>query len=152
MEKKRCSSDVVLAQLSRRAAIFQLCETRRLTVLLLLAGSALPCAAAKPVTVEQLEQILATNHNETDAKVAAQLSDLVLIERLSAVRLSSCEAGLPGPHARQALMVLADMSAFLSPPAAEIPDTAKPDPKAQREMVTLTVNYVSTTVHQLPNF
>ncbi len=96
--------------------------------------------------------MFAASHDASDVQLATQLSDLVLTERLSAGRLSRYEANLPGPRTRQALTVLSDMSAFLDPPAAEIPGLARPDPKAQREMIALTVNYVSNTMHQLPNF
>jgi hypothetical protein len=60
--------------------------------------------------------------------------------------------GLPGPRARQVFMALVDMSAFLDPPAAQIPALPKPDSEAQRKMIALTVDYVSKTIHQLPNF
>jgi hypothetical protein len=146
------SANVVLRLLSRRTAVLPLCGMRRVAVLVLLAGGSLSCAAAKPVTVEQLEQMLASTRDVSDVQMAAQLSDLVLIERLSAAKLSHYEADFPGPRTRQALTILSDMSAFLSPPAAETPVIAKPDPKAQREMIALTVNYVNNTIHQLPNF
>jgi hypothetical protein len=152
MEKSLHSSGVVLQLLSRRTSILRLLQTRELAILLLLAGSALSHAAAKPVTAEQLEQMLAAAQGAPDVQMAAQLSDLTLIERLSMARLARCEANLPGPRSLQALMVLADMSAFLNPPVAEIPIAAKPDPEAQRKMIALTVDYVSKTVHQLPNF
>ena len=125
---------------------------RNLSILLLIVGSVLPSMATTVVTADQLEQMLASNHGTSDAQAAAQLSDVVLSERLSTARLSRCEADLPGPRARQALRIIADMSAFLDLPAAEIPSLAKPEPKAQREMIALAVNYVSTTIHQLPNF
>src|SRR6266576_5718068 len=126
METSLHSLDIVLRLLSRRTAILLLCEMRGIAILLLLAGSALSCAAVKPVTAEQLEQILAATHNASDAQVAAQLSDLTLIERLSPAVLSRCEAVLPGPRARQAFMALIDMSAFLDPPAAQMPALPKP--------------------------
>jgi VWFA-related protein len=125
---------------------------RKLSVFLLLAGAAMPALAAKTVTVEQLEQVLAAAHGKSDAKVAQQLSGLELTERLSAVRLSRWEADLPGPESRQSLVLLADLSAFLDPPAAEIPAAATPDFAAQRRIVALTVDYASRTIHQLPNF
>ncbi len=152
METSLHSLDIVLRLLSRRTAILLLCEMRGIAILLLLAGSALSCAAVKPVTAEQLEQILAATHNASDAQVAAQLSDLTLIERLSPAVLSRCEAVLPGPRARQAFMALIDMSAFLDPPAAQMPALPKPDSEAQHKMIALTVEYVSKTSHQLPNF
>jgi hypothetical protein len=125
---------------------------RRLALLLLIAGIALSAVAAKRVTVEQLEQVLAASHGRPDAKVAQQLSNLELTERLNEGRVARWEADLPGPESRQALVALADMSAFLSPPVAEIPDMAAPDLAAQRSLMALTVDYVSKTMHQLPNF
>jgi VWFA-related protein len=49
------------------------------------------------------------------------------------------------------LVTLADESAFLDLPGAEIPATAAPDFAEQRRMMALTVDYVSKTIHQLPN-
>ena len=140
MERNRCY------------VFLQVCSMRCVVISLLVVGSTLPCAAAKLVTADQLEQLLAASSGESDAQVTAQLEQVVLSERFSAARLSRCEANLPGPHARQALRIMADIAAFLELPPAEIPSLAKPAPKAQREMIALTVNYVSTTIHQLPNF
>ena len=125
---------------------------RKLVLLLLLAGIALPAVAARNITVEQLEQVLAAAHGKADAKVAQQLSGLELTERLSAARLSRWETDLPGPESRRSLVLLADVAAFLDPPAAEIPATPAPDFAAQRRMIALTVDYASKTLHQLPNF
>ena len=125
---------------------------RKLALLWLLAGVALPAVAARNITVEQLEQVLAAVHGKADAKVAQQLSGLELTERLSAARLSRWEADLPGTESRQSLVLLADVAAFLDPPAAEIPATPAPDFAAQRRMIALTVDYASKTLHQLPNF
>jgi hypothetical protein len=152
MDKSLLSPDFVLRLLLKRITVLQSRGVRKVAVLLLLAGSNLLCVAAKPVTVQQLEQMLAAGDGASDVQMAAQLSDLVLIERLSAARLSRYETDFPGPRTRQALMGLSDMSAFLYPPAEEIPAIAKPDPKTQREMIALTVNYVNQTMHQLPNF
>jgi hypothetical protein len=129
---------------------------RRLVFLLLLAGIALPAfaekkAAVEKVTVAQLEQALATVQGKTDAEVAQQLSGLELTERLSTAALRRLDAGLPGEKARQALLILADSSAFLDPPAAEIPADPMPDAAQTRAMLVALVNYVNTTVRQLPN-
>jgi hypothetical protein len=152
MGKSLLSLDVVLRLRLKRITVLQSLGLRKVAVWLLLAGNDLSCIAAKPVTVQQLDQMLAAAHGTPDIPMAAQLSDVVLIERLSAVRLSRYETDFPGPRTRQALMVLADMSAFLYPPVEEMPAIAKPDPIAQREMIALTVNYVNQTMHQLPNF
>jgi len=113
---------------------------------------AVPALAAKRVTVDQLEQALAAAHGKPDAKVAEQLSELELTERLSEDKLSRWVADLPGPESKRSLVVLADVSAFLDPPAAEIPSTAAPDIAMQRRLIALTTGYVSKTIRQLPNF
>src|SRR2546427_9078671 len=98
MEKDLHFSDVLLQPMSRRTAILQARHVREIAILLLVAGSVFPCAAAKLVTVEQLDQILASAHDVSDVQIAAQLSDLILIERLSNTRLSRYEAALLGPR------------------------------------------------------
>ncbi len=125
---------------------------RTLALLLTLVGFVLPAFSAKRVTVERLEQTLAAAHSLQDAEVAMQLSDLELTERLSTAKLDRSKADLPGEKSRQALMILADASVFLDPPAAEIPSQPIPDPATQRKILALTVNYVMQTLHQLPNF
>lgn len=125
---------------------------RKLALLLLLAAIALPAMAAKRVTVEQLEQALTAAHGKQDAKVAQQLANLELTERLSAARLARWEASLPGAESRRALVVLADMSAFLDPPAAEIPAAGTPDVATQQKIMAMAVDYATKTIRNLPNF
>jgi VWFA-related protein len=126
---------------------------RKLTLLLILATiTTLPAIAARRVTVEQLEQALATAHGRPDAEVALQLSDLELTERLSAGRFAKLRAEMPGEASEHGLTALADLSEFLNPPATEIPATPTPTLAAQRQMMALVVTYVTQTTHQLPNF
>ncbi len=125
---------------------------RSLALLLLLAGTAASAVAVKRVTVAQLEQEVIALQGRPDAKAARQLSDLELTERLSGARLAGLQTETPGPKARQALLVLADMSAFLDLPPAEVPQTPAPDLPTQRRILTEAISYVARTVHQLPNF
>ena len=108
--------------------------------------------AIRRVTVEQLEQMLAAAGRESDAELARQLSDLVLTERLSSTKLLSWTARLRGKKAREALVALADLSSFLDPPPAEVPADVSPDEGAQRSMISLAVDYLNKTIHQLPDF
>ena len=48
--------------------------------------------------------------------------------------------------------MLADLSAFLDLPAAEVPATAAPDDAAQRQMMALTMKFTGKTISGLPNF
>jgi hypothetical protein len=107
--------------------------------------------AGRQISGEQLEQMLAAPNREPDKGLVKQLSELELTERLSAARLTRCEASLPGLDARRALRALADRSSFLDPPASEIPAIVEPDSEAQRRMIMLSVDYVAKTIHQLPN-
>ncbi|MGA9670424.1 MAG: hypothetical protein WBQ94_14520 [Terracidiphilus sp.] len=130
---------------------------RRLIVLAFVALLAIPADAAQDstrITAAELEQVLATSHDahQADADLARQLSGMELTERLSAAKLARLKAVLSGEKAQQALVALADSSVFLDPPAAEIPANPTPDPAARRRMLVSVVNYVNTTIRQLPNF
>jgi len=130
---------------------------RRLLLIVLLAGLALPALAkeeakAAPVTVAQLEQMLTEAHGSPDADLAQKLAGVVLTERLNMVKLAELKAALPGDKSREQLVMLADSAAFLPPPSTEIPADAPPDQAAARQMLTQVVNYVNTTTRQLPNF
>jgi VWFA-related protein len=108
--------------------------------------------AGKPVTVEQLELTLNQAHGQPDAETARQLAGLVLTERLSSAKLAALKAGLPGAKAQQALVALADTSAFLNPPSAEIPANVAPDLTEQRRIMAQAIDYLSNTLPKLPNF
>jgi hypothetical protein len=129
---------------------------RMLVVLFLVALPALSALAEKPaasvkVSVEQLKQALAADRDKLDADVARQLLNMELTERLSTVELAKLKADLPGSRAQEALVALADLSGFLDPPAEQIPPDATPDGTAAHQMLAHIVNYVNTTVRQLPN-
>ena len=124
---------------------------RALAFLLAFAGLVLPAFGAKRVTVEELERTIAAAQGLPDADAAQKLSDLELTERLSRARCDRLESELRGEKSRQALMILADTSAFLDPPSAEIPHQPTPDVATQRKIMALTVQYISQSVHQLPN-
>jgi VWFA-related protein len=108
--------------------------------------------AVKRVTVEQLERALVDARGESDAELARRLSDVELSERLSEAKLSSWTASLRGKRARQALVALADESAFLKPPPSEVFADAPPDADEQRSMISLAVDYLNKTIPKLPNF
>ncbi len=113
-------------------------------------------AAAKPdgrqpMTVAQLDEKLATARGQSDADLAQVLSNFELSERLENSRLTRFAGTLLGEKSREALILLADKSAFLAPPPAEMPADPPPDAAATRQMLVAIVNYVNTTLRQLPN-
>ena len=121
----------------------------------LLTAMALPAWAAKRVTVAQLEEALATISaaHKPDVEVARQIASMKLSERLTEPTLGRLNAHLDtGSQAALALQLLAEESAFLDPPARELPGTSVPDDSTQQRMLEVTRNYVARTLPRLPNF
>jgi hypothetical protein len=125
---------------------------RKWAVVLLLAVSAWPAMAARSVTVGQLEQLLDRIRGKSDGKVAQELSDLELTERVSPARLAHWEKDFPGSRSHEALIKLADLAAFLNPPAGDVVPIPGPDSGTQERMLELATEYVKTTITRLPNF
>jgi hypothetical protein len=119
-----------------------------LSLIFCVLASASVCSAT---TVQQLQHKLA-NAKGDDAKLAQELGADELSERLSESELSSISAALPGPLSRQALLALADRSAFLPPPRQEIPRASAPAPGEQAKMVARVDRYIASTLPSLPDF
>ena len=116
-------------------------------------AASLPALAAKPVTVEQLQQTLATaqaEHRSDDAQ-AQQLADAKLTVRLTGTALQQLVALSPGPKTTQALHAIAGASAFLDPPANEILTKPAPTGAEQSAIFGLTLHYVVHSLPTLPN-
>jgi hypothetical protein len=107
--------------------------------------------AAKSVSVGQLEQLLDTLRGKSDGKVAQELSDLELTERLSPARLAKWEKDFPGSKSHEALIKLADLAAFLNPPAGDVVPIPGPDSATRERMLEMAADYVKTTITRLPN-
>jgi VWFA-related protein len=130
------------------------CPMRWLMVLVFLASLVPYAGAAKRVTVAQLEQALtaAQSAHKADAEIARQIGGFELSERLTEASLRRLTTHLDaGSQAALALQLLADQSAFLDPPASELPATAAPDDAAQQRMIEAARTYLAKTVPQLPN-
>jgi len=120
--------------------------------LLLAAAFVLPAAAANKVTVQQLEQAVAAAHARPDKDAAQEIGGLELTERLTTARLEKLKAALPGEQSRQALIAVADASAFLALPSADIPPGAAPDAATQGHIMSLAADFVMATIPKMPNF
>jgi VWFA-related protein len=125
---------------------------RTLALLLTLTGFALPAFGAKRVTVAELAQTLASARALTDDKLADQLSDLELTQRLGAATFARLQSTLPGPQSQQELSILAAQSSFLELPPAELPATPPPGVADQRQIMAAVVNYVTQSIRKLPDF
>jgi hypothetical protein len=139
----------------------------RLAIVLLLA-SAGSLAAAKPraapvpvtsapvtpghVTVDQLDQLLASLSQRSDAGAARAIAALELTERPSRDEVERWEGKLPGKRASEALCALTDAAAFLNPPPADLPADPPPEIATQNQIVAQAQDYVIHTLHKLPNF
>ncbi|MGO9337509.1 MAG: VWA domain-containing protein [Terracidiphilus sp.] len=127
---------------------------RQLIFIGLVAVSALPAGAAKKVTVAQLGQTLTADSasHKSDREIAREMGEMELSERLTEATLSRLKAQLaPGSAAALALQLLADQSAFLDPPASEIPADPAPGEAAQQQMLVAARAYVAQVLPRLPN-
>ncbi|MFP5235214.1 MAG: hypothetical protein ACLGSD_04875 [Acidobacteriota bacterium] len=130
---------------------------RKLLVLFVIAVAPISMAHARSfepqtVTVEQLRQTLATLHGKSDKKVAKQLAELELTERLSRAEFEVISKTLPGAKSRTALLALEDVSMFLDPPPSEmVPDPA-PDAEAQKQMLMHAGQLANDQADSIPNF
>jgi hypothetical protein len=111
-----------------------------------------PSPALRFLTVAQLEQSLTAAHGARDRKLAVQISEMKLTERLSESEEVRLAQELPGLKSRLALLAIADESAFLDPPASEIPDLPSPNQAAQASLIHQAEDYLLKTVPELPNF
>ncbi len=130
---------------------------RKWAVAVMLAGIAAPLSAGRPsvtheVTVDELAQILAHVRHRWDGRLAKQISDMKLTQRLSAFRLARLEAQLPGAQSKEALLAIADESAFLDLPADEIPSNPVPSTAEQAALLAEASAFVSGAIDHLPNF
>jgi VWFA-related protein len=113
-----------------------------------------PSVAAKPVTVAQLQEVLAAakQAHQSDFDTVRQLADVELNAQLKPAALQQLVAASPGPRTTQALRGLADLSAFLDPPANELPALPAPDFATQKTILGKTIHYVARVLPTLPDF
>ena len=105
----------------------------------------------KKVGSNELIQIVAAAQNMPDADLAQKLAGIELTDRLSGTRLADLTSRLPGDKSRLALMMIADQSILLTPPADEMPLDAAPNTASVQQMLVNVVKYVNATNRQLPN-
>lgn len=121
--------------------------------------------AAERVTVEQLKQKLSapasagSDHSAVpvavlqDATMAVQIANLQLSERLTSTTLDHIlREHTLGPRTQREMVLLADRSALLDPPAKELSDRPAPDADQQQHMLDAARAYVFQTLTHLPNF
>jgi len=120
--------------------------------LVILMGTTWPAMAAKSLPIEEFEQLLNKLSGKNDARVAQELAEIELTERVSPQRLAKWEKSLPGEKTREVLLRLADMAAFENPPALDVMRIVPPDSDTQERMLSLASDYAKTTMPHLPKF
>lgn len=99
-----------------------------------------------------MEQLLETLRNKPDAKAAAELDQVQLTERVSPARLERWQAEFPGPKMRETLIEMADISAFVAPPASDLLPNPPPDIDTENRILRQAVQYAENTMSRLPDF
>jgi hypothetical protein len=128
-----------------------------LLVLVMSAGFARAATRDEPVrvTVQQLQQFLDEQQAEQvgDRDLAQKLAGAELSEQLTEFDLDRLKAELKlGEETVTELNILADLSAFLEPPAAERPAKVPPDVAAQKDIIRAAQSFAEVTLKRLPDF
>ncbi len=110
-----------------------------------------PRVAVRRLDVAQFESMLEQKRAESDSTLAAELSGMELTERMSSARLTAWKSRLPGKKSWQALVGVADASAFLGLPAMDIPPLPEPSLAERREQLTRIIHYLGELMPKLPN-
>jgi VWFA-related protein len=114
--------------------------------------SDVPNSGIRKLTVAELDQFVRGSIGESDGEVARELAGMELTERASAARMDAWSAELRGKKSREAVIAVADSSAFLDPPADEIDDAPAPDRQMEQKMIEQAASYLNQTIPRLPNF
>lgn len=104
------------------------------------------------ITVDQLQQLVTAAGGKSDADAAKQLASIEVSERVDLPNLTRLEAALPGTRGRQALLLLADGSAFLRRPASATPLPPTPTVDEQVRCLKAAAGYAVNALGKLPNF
>ena len=123
-------------------------------LLALITALTLASEGAKRITVAQLTQTLTAevDGHKPDAEIAHKIAGMDLSERLTEATLALVAVTLKSdPQALSALQLLADQSAFLDPPANELPAAPAPDGPTQQRVLDAARSYVAQTLPRLPN-
>ncbi len=126
---------------------------KRLGWILVLLLAASPAWAAKKVSVQQLKELLVSMQQsmKDDRDVADQLKEIELNEELTDSAAISLKGYLPGPHSDERIEILRDQSAFLAPPATDLPATPAPDAAAQQAILAKAADFASRVYAQNPH-
>jgi len=126
---------------------------KRLGWILVLLIAAAPAWAEKKVTVQQLKDLLVSmqQSKKTDAEAADQLKGIELNEELTGSAASSLKSYLAGPLSGVQVEILKEQSAFLAPPATDLPAAPAPDAATQQAILAKAADFASGGYVQNPH-
>jgi len=110
-----------------------------------------PRVSARHFDVAQLEAMLERDRGAPDGTLAGELASVELTERMISTRLNSWNTRLPGKKSWQALVGVADASAFLPLPAADIPALPEPSLAERKDQLRRVIHYLGELMPTLPN-
>ena len=128
---------------------------QRTAALLTVLAVSTPAFAAAKMTVATFDQLLTScaAAHESDIDTAQKITQIELTERLTLENITNLKKTLHmGPQTEIALEMQADLSAFLNPPASDLPQKAPPTIPEQQAMLNGAVHFVATTFQHLPDF
>jgi len=120
--------------------------------LVVLAAASAAAQLATNLTVGGMDRLLVSLHEASDRDAASRLAGVKLTERASSAQLMRWEEEFPGSRTREALIALADASAFLRPSPSDTPAMAAPDKQMENQIRGRMVDYVKNSLPRLPNF
>ena len=124
---------------------------RRIHLALLVFVFAGSAPAQNGLSVGEFDQYLAGIQHARDGQAAGRIAGVTLKERASTSDLARWQAEFKGEKAREALTAVVDVAEFVAWPGSALADAPAPPMAAQRDIVNRTVDYVTQTLHRLPN-
>jgi len=114
--------------------------------------AAMAANAATKITVDQLKEALVSmkQAGKSDEDVATRLKTFELSEELTHSAKNGLLPYLPGDQSNEQILILQARSAFLAPPASDVPSAPAPDATAQKAMVDKAFDFVNKTTAQFP--
>jgi hypothetical protein len=129
-------------------------QVKRLGWVLALLIVATPAwSASKKLTVQQLKDTLVSFQQSklTDDEISDRLKVIDLSEELAGGSVDSLENYLPGPLTREQIEILQERSAFLPPPATDIPAIPAPDAATQKAILAKASDFGAKVYLQNPH-
>jgi len=103
-------------------------------------------------SIDQFEKMVTTAHGKRDKEVAQLISPFHLTQRLSQARFEKLNSELPGKQSRQALLAMADESAFLDLPSTDLLSRPVPSRSIQGQILLRASEFVAGTISKMPDF